>query len=127
MGKRLNFSKIEPEKIDSEKYLSLMTIEERLSYLSLTQPWAIEDYYKPYTEGNPLLGPRPSRKKILAFGVTGVAITALLAAWLPEPWSRIVVDSVVISEAWNVEDNNTFLTTGKAIIIGIPIVVSFTF
>ncbi|OGW28220.1 MAG: hypothetical protein A2X56_13745 [Nitrospirae bacterium GWC2_57_13] len=58
-----------------------------------------------YVELNSLLGEKPSRNDMMAFGVLGVGLTWLLADVLPKPWNRILVDSVVASERFNIEEN----------------------
>jgi hypothetical protein len=56
-------------------------------------------------ELNPILGEHPTRQDMLAFGVVGMGLLYLASEILPEPWDRIVVDSAVTSEGFNIEEN----------------------
>src|SRR5262249_35474366 len=107
IGTRFDPDRVDVRQIDAVRYNSLTTNDEKWAYLAKTQPWTEENvaYYDPYTEGNPLLGPRPSRSKLLVFSLTGMAISSFLAYRLPAPWNRIVLDSIVKSEELNVTEN----------------------
>lgn len=58
-----------------------------------------------YHEINPILGPKPSRGSMIAFGAIGTGLFYLLADTLPDPWRQVVVDSIIASERMNIEDN----------------------
>ena len=58
------------------------------------------------TELNPILETHPTRANMLTFGVIGIGATWLATQVLPKSWGNIVLDSVISSEQWNIEDNN---------------------
>jgi hypothetical protein len=86
-----------------------------------------------YQEMNPLLGSKPSRGSMAAFGIIGVGIFYLVSDYLSEPWRQIFADSIIASERMNIEDNRRLYqgwnTDGPPIrgrsFNGIPIVISF--
>jgi hypothetical protein len=127
-GTRFNPERVNVNIIDAVAYNKLPTNDDKWAYLAKTQPWSEENatYYDPFTEGNPLLGPRPSRERLLAFGLAGMTVSSLVVTRLPAPWSRIVLDSIVKSEELNVAANMDFLRAGRH--QGpIPLVVSLQF
>lgn len=58
-----------------------------------------------YREMNPLLGSKPSRGNMIAFGIIGVGLFYLVSDYLSEPWRQIFADSILASERMNIEDN----------------------
>jgi hypothetical protein len=54
---------------------------------------------------NPILGKHVTRQEMLAFGVAGIGLVYLATEILPDPWGKIVLDSAVASEQFNIEDN----------------------
>jgi hypothetical protein len=79
-----------------------------------------------YTELNPLLGSRPSRGGLAAFGIIGIAATYILSE-TDHPLSQLAVDSIIASEQFNIEENARLLDGQKRRINGIPIILSFRF
>jgi hypothetical protein len=98
---------------------------------SVTMFYKNEGYY----ELNPVLGPKPSRGGMIAFGVIGTGLFYLLANNLSEPWRQVVVDSIIASERMNIEDNRRVYpgwnTDGPPlrgrIFNGVPLVISLRF
>jgi len=98
---------------------------------SVTMFYKNEGYY----ELNPILGPKPSRGGMLAFGVIGTGLFYILANNLSEPWRQVVVDSIIASERMNIEDNRRVYpgwnTDGPPIrgriFNGVPLVISLRF
>lgn len=92
-------------------------------------------YHDDMHELNPVLDETPSRRSMLGFGAIGLGLTYLLADVLPEPWDRIIIDSVLASEKMNIEENRRahhgWNTEGPPVtgreIGGIPIMLSFRF
>ena len=78
-------------------------------------------------ELNPVLGKHPSRGDMLAFGVSGTGLLWLSMEILPEPWATIVVDSVLASERFNIEDNASVLQSRSRRINAVPIILTFRF
>lgn len=78
-------------------------------------------------EGNPLLGDHPSREDMLMFGAAGIGLAYIATEILPEPWDRIVLDSVLASEQFNIEENALVLDGKKRKINGIPFILRFEF
>ena len=88
-----------------------------------------------YHEMNPILGPSPSRGDMLAFGAIGVGLSYVIAEIIPDPWKRIVIDSIIATERFNIEENRRVYhgwntegppLLGRSLDI-IPIVLSFRF
>ena len=77
-------------------------------------------------ELNPALGKHPTRQDMLAFGVVGIGLLYLASEVLPEPWGRIVLDSAVSSEQFNIEDN-VRAKEGQRLIEAIPIIITMRF
>ena len=77
-------------------------------------------------ELNPALGKHPTRQDMLAFGVVGIGLLYLASEVLPEPWGRIVLDSAVSSEQFNIEDN-VRAKEGRRLIEAIPIIITMRF
>lgn len=61
-------------------------------------------------EGDPLLGPTPSRVKLIGFGLVGLGIVVAAEKYLHEPWKTRVIDSLSFSETWNVQNNSVFMS-----------------
>ena len=88
-----------------------------------------------YYELNPLLGKKPGKTDMMAFGVIGLGIFYFLENNLSDPWRQIVVDSIIASERLNIEDNRRIRdgwnTDGPPIrgrtFNCVPIVISFRF
>jgi hypothetical protein len=57
-----------------------------------------------YHEMNPVLGKHPSRSALVAFGVAGIAATALISR-IDHPLARVLVDSIIVTEQVNVWEN----------------------
>jgi hypothetical protein len=85
-----------------------------------------------YREMNPLLGSKPTKGAMIAFGVIGVSVFHLISSFLSEPWRQIFIDSIIASERMNIEDNRRVYrgwnTDGPPIrgrsFNGVPIVIS---
>jgi hypothetical protein len=85
-----------------------------------------------YREMNPLLGSKPTKGSMIAFGVIGVSLFYLISSNLSEPWRQIFIDSIIASEQLNIEDNRRVYqgwnTDGPPVrgrlFNGVPIVVS---
>ena len=80
-----------------------------------------------YREVDPLLEEKPSQGKLVGFGVAALVVTYLVDKWLPEPWDRIFIDSVISSEKWNITDNKRLLEGEERRINGIPFILTFKF
>jgi hypothetical protein len=88
--------------------------ENRTADFALLMSFAVIDYNQRvnmfyesqgYYEVNQVLGKSPTRGDMIAFGMIGVGLTYLLSDMLPEPWNRILIDSVIASEMRNIEEN----------------------
>jgi len=98
---------------------------------SVTMFYKNEGYY----ELNPILGSRPSRGSMMAFGAIGTGLFYLFANNLSEPWRQVVVDSIIASERMNIEDNRRVYpgwnTDGPPlrgrIFNGVPLIISLRF
>ena len=77
-------------------------------------------------ELNPALGKHPTRQDMLAFGAVGMGLLYLASEVLPEPWDRIVVDSAVTTEGFNIEDNVRAME-GRRRMEAIPIIITVRF
>jgi len=81
-----------------------------------------------FIEINPILGEQPERKDLIAFGVAGVGAVYLLKEILPDNWNtakQILIDSVLSSEQFNIEENVRVALGKKRIINAIPIILTF--
>ena len=78
------------------------------------------------SELNPVIGEHPTRQDMLAFGAVGMGLLYLASKVLPEPWDRIVVDSAVTSEGFNIEDNVRAME-GRRRIEATPIIITVRF
>lgn len=107
------------------------------SFVFIDYNQSVAMFYKNegYHEINPVLGPKPSRSGLMAFGVVGAGLFYILADKVPDPWRQVVVDSIMASERMNIEENRRVYpgwnTDGPPLrgrlINGIPIVVSLRF
>ena len=98
---------------------------------------SVDMFYKNerFREINPILGSKPTRGAMIAFGVGGVGLTYLVSTILPAPWSQFVVDSIIASEKMNIHENRRVYrgwnTAGPPLrgrqLSGVPIVLSFRF
>jgi len=120
-----------------ETFLVLRHLDnvQKISYLAVL---AVVDYrqsvdaffhhpgkpYEHHQEQNPILGPRPSRGELAAFGLAGVAATALISR-SDHPLARIVVDSIVATEQVNVWQNQYAMTRQSS--LPIMVVMAFQF
>ena len=75
-----------------------------------------------YQELNPVLGKHPSRASLVAFGVIGVATTALIGQ-IDHPLARIAVDSIIATEQLNIRENEYSMHRRKSV----PIMIVATF
>ena len=88
-----------------------------------------------YQEINPILGPKPSRASLLAFGLIGSGLFYVIAENLSDPWRQVFIDSVIATEQFNIEDNRRVYpgwnTDGPPIrgrrINSVPIIISLRF
>ena len=83
---------------------------------------------KRYIEINPILGEQPERKDLIAFGVAGVGTVYLLKEILPDNWNtakQILIDSVLSTEQFNIEENVRVALGQKRIMNTIPIILTF--
>ena len=80
-----------------------------------------------YYEINPILGKNPSRQDMLAFGAAGMGILWLVSETLPESWATVVIDSVITSEQWNIEDNVHVKNGEQRRINAVPLIVTVRF
>ena len=80
---------------------------------------------KGYHELNPVLGRHPSRVSMLSYGIAALAMLYVGTTQLPEPWGRILLDSAISSEAWNIEDNQRIMEGLPRRINAIPIILTF--
>lgn len=118
--------------------------ESRTADFALLMSFAVIDYNQSvnmfyqsqgYYEVNQVLGKGPTRGDMIAFGMIGVGLTYLLSDMLPEPWNRILIDSVIASEKRNIEENRRVYsgwnTEGPPLrgreMNAIPIVISLRF
>jgi hypothetical protein len=81
-----------------------------------------------YREMNPILGPRPSRAGMMAFGAGGVALAYGAARMLPAGRFRtVLVDSILATERLNIEENRIILRRPSHRYDRIMIVLKFSF
>ncbi len=73
-------------------------------------------------EMNPLLGRHPRRGALAAFGLGGIAATALISR-IDNPLARIVVDSIIATEQANVWENQYAMDRRTSM----PVMVVFSF
>jgi hypothetical protein len=78
-------------------------------------------------ELNPLLGDHPSRGDMLAFGSVSMGLAWAASKILPEPWDRIVLDSAISSEKWNIEENKLVRDGKRRSIQAVPIIITVRF
>ena len=80
-----------------------------------------------YYEANPLLGERPTNAGLLGFGIAGIGALYIAKEFLPDNWKakQILVDSVVSTEKFNVEENQKLITSGNRTFKTIPIILTF--
>lgn len=79
------------------------------------------------SELNPILGVHPTRADMLTFGVVGMGLLYLATEILPEPWDRIVLDSAISTERFNIKDNVAVENNLQRRINAIPIIVTVRF
>jgi hypothetical protein len=77
-----------------------------------------------HVELNPILGEHPSRNEMLTFGFVGVGLAWVAGELLPAPWGRIVLDSMIASEGWNIEDNALVADGRHRRVPAVPVIVS---
>lgn len=79
-------------------------------------------------ELNPLLGDKPSRESMLMFGAAGVAATYGISKLLPDGvFKNVLIDSILMTEKLNIEENKNTIQYGKRTFNTIMIVVGFQF
>ena len=85
---------------------------------------------------NPILGPDPSKVGLIAFGLGSIGVVYLVTQALSDPWRQLVVDSVIASEKFNIEENERVQTGWNAdggpplwgrSMEAVPVVISFRF
>ena len=75
-------------------------------------------------ELNPLLGTKPSRSSLRNIGIASVVALYVVSSF-DGKWKNLILDSVLSSEKFNVEENERVLNNRPRRINGIPIVVTF--
>ena len=116
--------------------LSIEQRAEHMEKLAVLAAYAVIDYRQScemfysragYYENNPILGPHPSRASMAAFGVAGMGLTYIAGEILPDPWATVVLDSVIASEQYNIEENARVEAGQQRRISGVPIIISIRF
>lgn len=82
---------------------------------------------KRFVEINPILGERPERKELAAFGLGGIGIVYILKEALPDNWKKakeILIDSVLSTEQFNIEENQRVSSGQKRQAGVIPIILT---
>lgn len=102
-----------------EKFLALAAISAIDYDQSVELFFGRDGYY----ELNPLLGKDPDRASLAAFGVVGLALVAALKDSAPD-W---VMDSIIATERWNVQENARAMAQGRRLFDAIPVILSFSF
>ena len=113
-----------PALCEADERLDKLTILTVLATIDYTQSAEIFYHRTGYAELNPILGKQPSRSDMITFGVVSIGLLALLP---DKPWARVLIDSAITSEYWNVEDNRAVLSGQGRRINAIPIIVTFRF
>lgn len=80
-----------------------------------------------YHEMNPIMGKYPARADMAVFGIVGISAVYLSQKLLPKPWAQVVMDSVLASEQFNIQEIARIMQGEKRHIQGVPILLSFRF
>ena len=118
-----------------QKIRDELAIITSFAFIDYNQSVAMFHKMDGYREINPVLGSKPSRGDMVAFGVIGIGLFSILANTLSDPLRQIVVDSIIASERMNIEENRRVFPGWNAggpplrgrFMNGIPIVISFRF
>lgn len=99
-----------------------------LAALSLVDLNQSKDMFasKNYYEMNPVLGPHPSLPKMASFGLAGIGavyVSEKLLSKYPK-LQQVFVDSVISTEAFNVQENNRLMQIGSRSFTAMPIIIT---
>ena len=90
----------------ADKYLLLST----MAWIDYQQSCELFYHRSGYRELNPVLGSRPAREDMLAFGLGGTALVYGIARLMPEGRLRtVLLDSVLATEQRNIEENRLLM------------------
>lgn len=79
-------------------------------------------------ELNPLLNSKPSRESMMMLGAAGIAATYGVSKLLPDGiFKNVLVDSILMTEKFNIEENKRTIQYGKRTFNTIVLVMSFNF
>ena len=101
-----------------------------LLYATIDYQQSVTMFYRQQerVELNPLLAERPSRESMALFGVASIAATYGLGKWLDDSlFKQVLIDSILMSEKLNIEENRRTIRYGSRRFETIMIVVHFTF
>lgn len=110
---------------ETEKKLIVLAAYAAVDYGQSCEAFYRGGHFANSYELNPVLGERPTRRDMLAFGAAGIGLTWLLSEVLPEPWSAVLVDSVLASERLNVEENRRVQNGERRRMDSIPVVITW--